>query len=134
MRCDQAPLHHGIKADMTAQSFGHKTSTQQGFVIDTFQHILLAIIMEASTSASSSTPATVPLAPSKQGRAPGKAHKSAKQAKARSYISASIKTPFEKRKELEKQRDATKGVERDMKDEAAAERERYVLRVIWLSL
>jgi rRNA-processing protein CGR1 len=67
---------------------------------------------------------TVPLAPSKQGRTPGKAHKSAKTAKARSYISPAIKSSFEKRKELEKKRDAVKGVEKDMKEEAEAEKER----------
>jgi rRNA-processing protein CGR1 len=78
-------------------------------------------------SASSSAPVVLNMAPSKNGRTPGKAHKSAKTAKARSYISPAIKTPFEKRREADKKREAIKGVEKDMKEEKEAEQERQVL-------
>lgn len=76
--------------------------------------------------ASTSKPLVVPMAASKNGRTPGKAHKSQKTAKARSYISPAIKTPFEKRREADKKREATKGVEREMKEEKESEKERYV--------
>jgi rRNA-processing protein CGR1 len=65
-----------------------------------------------------------PLAQSKGGRSAGKAHKSDKVALRRNYISPAVKTPFQKRMEKQKVVDATKGVEREMKDEQAAERER----------
>lgn len=77
--------------------------------------------------ASSSAPrdsVLLSVAPSKNGRTAGKAHKSSKTATRRSYISNSIKTPFEKRMEKEKEREAVKQVEREMKEEAEAERER----------
>lgn len=102
--------------------------------ITTVDIAVILINMDANTSTatagSSSTPVTVPLAPSKQGRTPGKAHKSAKSAKARSYISSAIKTPFEKRKEAENKRAAVKGVERDMKEEIEAEKERWVIATL----
>ncbi|GFZ50116.1 rRNA-processing protein CGR1 [Saitozyma sp. JCM 24511] len=81
---------------------------------------------EASPASSSAPrdPVLLSVAPSKNGRTAGKAHKSSKTATRRSYISNSIKTPFEKRMEKEKEREAVKQVEREMKEEAEAERER----------
>ena len=66
------------------------------------------------------------MAASKAGRSAGKAHKSAKAPVRRSYISAAIKTPFEKRMEAEKRKQAVKGVEKDMKQELQDEKDRYV--------
>ena len=84
--------------------------------------------MDASTATaaagSSSTPLVVSVAPSKNGRTPGKAHKSQKDAKARSYMSPSVKTPYEKRREADLKKAAIKGVEKDMKEEEEAARER----------
>jgi rRNA-processing protein CGR1 len=76
--------------------------------------------------ASSSTSAPVPtsIAPSKNGRSAGKAHKEAKTPIRRSYISNAIKTPFEKRQEADKKRAAVKAVEKDMKQEIEDEKER----------
>ena len=42
----------------------------------------------------------------------------------RSYLSPAIKTPFEKRKERERAKEAVKAVEREMKEDKAAEDER----------
>jgi rRNA-processing protein CGR1 len=81
--------------------------------------------MEQPVASTSSAPLLLPLAPSKNGRTPGKAHKSAKVALRRSYISPSVKTPFEKRREADKQREAVKGLEQEMKDETQAEKDRY---------
>ncbi|ORY34915.1 hypothetical protein BCR39DRAFT_515587 [Naematelia encephala] len=78
----------------------------------------------SSTSTSTTSALIVPVAPTKAGRTPGKAHKSEKTAVRRSYISPSIKTPFAKRMEAEQRRLAVKGVERDMKEEKASEKER----------
>lgn len=76
-----------------------------------------------STTGAALTP--VPLAASKQGRSAGtKAHKAPKVAKRQSYLSESIKTPFEKRKELEKRKESTKAVEQELKEEKQGERER----------
>ncbi|WVF68624.1 hypothetical protein IAT40_003394 [Kwoniella sp. CBS 6097] len=84
----------------------------------------------SSTSSSAATPApapvTVSLAASKNGRTAGKAHKSDKTAVKRSYISNSIKTPFEKRREKDRQTDATKALEKEMKDDKEEERQRKV--------
>lgn len=79
--------------------------------------------------ASSSTlvapsPVVVSMGPSKNGRSIGKAHKSDKAAVRRSYISPAIKTPFAKRMEEQKKRDAMRATEREMKDEKEAEAER----------
>jgi rRNA-processing protein CGR1 len=63
-----------------------------------------------------------PIAASNGGRSVGKAHKSAKSALKRSYISPSLKTPFEKRKEKEKAQEAVKAVEQEMKEDGEAER------------
>ncbi|WVQ96164.1 hypothetical protein IAU59_003267 [Kwoniella sp. CBS 9459] len=72
----------------------------------------------------STAPVTVSLAASKNGRTPGKAHKSEKTAVKRSYISPSIKTPFEKRRERDRQVEATKTLEKELKDEKEEERQR----------
>lgn len=81
--------------------------------------------MEAESSASvRTTSEPKPLAPSNLGRSTGKAHKSSKSALRRSYISPSIKTPFEKRKEKEQARDAVRAVEQDMKEDKEAEDDR----------
>jgi len=80
--------------------------------------------MDADAPSTSSAPAVVAMAASKNGRTPGKAHKSQKAAKARSYISPSIKTPFEKRREADQKQASIKGVEKEMKEEKAAEQER----------
>jgi rRNA-processing protein CGR1 len=84
--------------------------------------------MDSTTTApaaeSSSTPRILSVAPSNKGRTPGKAHKSQKTAKARSYISPAIKTPYEKRREADLKKAAVKGVEKDMKEEEEATRER----------
>ena len=77
-----------------------------------------------SDAPSSSAPAVVSMAASKGGRTPGKAHKSAKVAKARSYISPSIKTPYEKRRVADQKQASTKDVEKEMKEEKSAEQER----------
>jgi rRNA-processing protein CGR1 len=63
-----------------------------------------------------------PIAASNGGRSVGKAHKSAKSALKRSYISPSVKTPFEKRKEKEKVQEAVKAVEQEMKEGTEAEK------------
>lgn len=84
----------------------------------------------ASTSAigSSTTPdpnaPTTTIARSKNGRSTGKALKSAKAPLRRSYISPAVKTPFEKRKEEDKKKQAIKDVEKEMKQELADEKER----------
>lgn len=78
----------------------------------------------ASTSSLSAILPVVDLANSRNGRTPGKAHKGAKSAVRRSYISPSIKSTFEKRKELEKRCEAVKGVEKEMKEEKQAEIDR----------
>jgi hypothetical protein len=87
--------------------------------------------MEASTSTTpsgsldivtSSTPK--PIAASNGGRSIGKAHKSSKSALKRSYISPSLKTPFEKRKEKEQAQEAVKAVEQEMKEHEEAEKSR----------
>jgi rRNA-processing protein CGR1 len=83
--------------------------------------------MSSEPVASSSTsrePVLITVAAPKNGRTPGKAHKSDKTAVRRSYINTAIKTPFEKRMEAEKRREAVKRVERDLKEEAEAEAER----------
>lgn len=82
--------------------------------------------MEAGSSTVQTTSEPQPLAPSKLGRSVGKAHKSSKTALKRSYISPSVKTPFEKRKEQDKAREATRMVEQEMKEETKAEQERCV--------
>lgn len=87
--------------------------------------------MDASTSASGSLGVTTtsipkPIAASNGGRSVGKAHKSAKSALKRSYISPAVKTPFEKRKEKEKAQEAVKAVEKEMKDDTEAEKLRSV--------
>lgn len=79
---------------------------------------------DAGSSTVQTTTEPQPLAPSNLGRSVGKAHKSGKAALKRSYISPSIKTPFEKRKEQDKAREATRMVEQDMKEETKAEQER----------
>ena len=87
----------------------------------------LVTTMEQAIASSSNDASSLPLvevATSKHGRIPGKAHKANKSAVRRSYISPAIKSPFDKRKELEKKRQAVKDVERDMKEEAKAEAER----------
>ncbi|WVW86710.1 hypothetical protein I302_108764 [Kwoniella bestiolae CBS 10118] len=80
---------------------------------------------EASSS-SSSPPVVVSVAASRNGRTPGKAHKGEKTAVKRSYISNSIKTPFEKRREQDRQKEAMKAVERELKDDKQAEKDRKV--------
>lgn len=81
---------------------------------------------EPSSSAQASAPTVVSVAPSKNGRTPGKAHKSAKTALRRSYISPSVKTPFEKRMEKEKAQQAAKQLEKELKEEKENERQRFV--------
>ena len=78
---------------------------------------------DAQPIASTST-APVQMAASKAGRSAGKAHKSAKTPVKRTYISAAIKTPFEKRREADKRKEAIKGVEKDFKEELQAEKDR----------
>ncbi|WVQ75095.1 rRNA-processing protein CGR1 [Cryptococcus sp. DSM 104548] len=80
----------------------------------------------SSAEASTSAPVTISVAPSKNGRTAGKAHKSDKSAVRRSYISPSIKTPFDKRKEKEAAINANKTFEKELKDEKEAERQRKV--------
>ncbi|KAK4685293.1 rRNA-processing protein CGR1, partial [Tremellales sp. Uapishka_1] len=82
--------------------------------------------MEASTSTPASAPVLLSVAASKNGRTAGKAHKITKTATRRSYLSASVKTPFEIRKENDKKAASIKALEREMKDEKAAETERWV--------
>lgn len=83
--------------------------------------------MQAESSATvQTTSEPKPIAPSNLGRSVGKAHKSTKTALRRSYISPSIKTPFEKRKEKEKARDAVKAVEQEMREDEQAEKDRCV--------
>ncbi|TXT16035.1 hypothetical protein VHUM_00538 [Vanrija humicola] len=85
--------------------------------------------MSAEPTASTST-ATEPLVlevrASKNGRTHGKAWKSDKTATRRSYISNELKTPFEKRMEREKERQAMKAVEREMKEEEQAAKDRKI--------
>lgn len=85
--------------------------------------------MEASTSSAPSgsldvitTSTPKPIAASNGGRSVGKAHKSSKSALKRSYISPSLKTPFEKRKEKEQAQEAVKAVEQEMKEHEEAEK------------
>jgi rRNA-processing protein CGR1 len=72
-------------------------------------------------------PAPRPIAASNGGRSIGKAHKSPKEALKRSYISPSLKTPFEKRKEKEKAQEAVKAVEQEMKEDEEAKKLRLVI-------
>lgn len=81
---------------------------------------------EPSSSAQTTAPVVVSVAPSKNGRTPGKAHKSAKTALRRSYISPSVKTPFEKRMEKEKAQQAAKQLEKELKEEKETDRQRFV--------
>lgn len=81
---------------------------------------------EPSSSIQAAEPVVVSVAPSKNGRTPGKAHKSAKTALRRSYISPSVKTPFEKRMEKEKAQQAAKQLERELKEEKETDRQRFV--------
>jgi rRNA-processing protein CGR1 len=67
-------------------------------------------------------PSPRPIAASNGGRSIGKAHKSPKEALKRSYISPSLKTPFEKRKEKEKAQEAVKAVEQEMKEDEEAKK------------
>ena len=82
--------------------------------------------MDTATDAGPSTVVSAkPLASSKLGRTSGKSWKPMKEtAVRRSYLSPAIKTPFEKRKERERAKEAVKAVEREMKDDKAAEDER----------
>ncbi|WWC93005.1 uncharacterized protein L201_007969 [Kwoniella dendrophila CBS 6074] len=79
-----------------------------------------------ATASSSSTPLVVSVAASKNGRTPGKAHKGDKTAVKRTYISNSIKTPYEKRREQDKQKEAMKTFEKELKDDKQAEHDRKV--------
>lgn len=94
--------------------------------IQTYQRHI-TINMEAESSANvKTTTEPKPIAPSNLGRSVGKAHKSTKTALRRSYISPSLKTPFEKRKEKEKAQEAVKAVEQEMKEDDQAEKDRLV--------
>nr|XP_018260458.1 rRNA-processing protein CGR1 [Kwoniella dejecticola CBS 10117]OBR82616.1 rRNA-processing protein CGR1 [Kwoniella dejecticola CBS 10117] len=84
---------------------------------------MTSINAEASSSTS---PVTVSVAASRNGRTPGKAHKSEKTAVKRSYISNSVKTPFEKRREQDKAKAAMKAVEQELKDDKQADHDRKV--------
>ena len=75
-------------------------------------------------------PALVELAATKNGRAPGKAHKSTKGAVHRSYISPAIRASFGKRRASEQRREAIKGVEKQMHEVKEAEAERCDCLVI----
>jgi len=79
--------------------------------------------MDQPTAFTSSLP-LVDLSGPKLGRTPGKAHKATRSAIRRSYLSAFAKSPFQKRKELEKRREAVRGVEREMKQAKDAEADR----------
>lgn len=89
-------------------------------------HSLSKMSAEPSSSIQAAEPVVVSVAPSKNGRTPGKAHKSAKTALRRSYISPSVKTPFEKRMEKEKAQQAAKQLERELKEEKETDRQRFV--------
>ena len=80
--------------------------------------------MDTEQPIASSSSVPIPMAASKAGRSAGKAHKSAKAPVRRSYISPAIKTPFEKRREADTRKEATKSVEKDMKEELQAEKDR----------
>lgn len=79
----------------------------------------------ASSSAMTIDPESivVSVAATKNGRTPGKAHKGDKTATRRSQIPSGLKSTFEKRRELDAKREATKQTEREMKAEAEAERD-----------
>jgi rRNA-processing protein CGR1 len=79
-------------------------------------------------------PAPRPIAASNGGRSIGKAHKSPKEALKRSYISPSLKTPFEKRKEKEKAQEAVKAVEQEMKEDEEAKKLRCVVSILCLGM
>ncbi|WWC73501.1 uncharacterized protein I206_107472 [Kwoniella pini CBS 10737] len=80
-----------------------------------------------NAEASSSTSAViVSVAASRNGRTPGKAHKGEKTAVKRSYISNSVKTPFEKRREQDKAKAAMKAVEQELKDDKQANHDKKV--------
>lgn len=89
-------------------------------------HSLSKMSAEPSSSIRAADSVVVSVAPSKNGRTPGKAHKSAKTALRRSYISPSVKTPFEKRMEKEKAQQAAKQLERELKEEKETDRQRFV--------
>ena len=82
--------------------------------------------MDVDTSTAGPSTTVQPLAASRNGRTPGKAHKATKSATRRSYLSQAVKTGFEHRKQLEKKKAAIKGVEKEMKEEKDAEQERCV--------
>ncbi|WOO76877.1 rRNA-processing protein CGR1 [Vanrija pseudolonga] len=85
--------------------------------------------MSDPTPESSTTPrplVVLEVRASKNGRTHGKAWKSEKTATRRNYISSELKTPFEKRMEREKEKQAMKAVERKMKEEEQAAKDRKV--------
>ncbi|WVQ79403.1 rRNA-processing protein CGR1 [Cryptococcus sp. DSM 104549] len=80
----------------------------------------------SSSTTPAPNPVVVSVALSNNGRTPGKAHKGGKTAVRRSYISPSIKTPFDKRMDKERAAQAAKQLEREMKEEKEEERVRKV--------
>jgi rRNA-processing protein CGR1 len=83
-------------------------------------------VEEPIASSSSAAAAPQEVAGSKNGRTMGKAHKSAKTAVRRSYISEAIKTPFARRMEEEQRRQSVKATEKEMKDDKEADRQMCV--------
>ncbi|CAK9781511.1 hypothetical protein CC85DRAFT_269531 [Cutaneotrichosporon oleaginosum] len=92
--------------------------------------------VDAPTSTSERTSSTQPTAPkvlevrpSKLGRSHGKAWKGEKESTRRTIMAPGLKSPFAKRLEQDKARQAVKAVEKEMKDEAKEEHERKVAAI-----
>ncbi|WRT69499.1 uncharacterized protein IL334_006485 [Kwoniella shivajii] len=83
----------------------------------------------APVASSSTAPVLVSVAASRNGRTPGKAHKGEKTALKRSYISNAVKTPYEKRREKDRQQESMKAVEKELKDDKQAEKDRKVTAI-----
>lgn len=79
---------------------------------------------EGSTAARE--PVTLDVRASKLGRTHGKAWKGEKTSTRRTMMHSGLKSSYEKRREKSKEKDAIKAVEREMKEETEAERERWV--------
>jgi hypothetical protein len=88
--------------------------------------MVLPVFVASSSTTAALNPPTISLAASKNGRVSGKAWKETKVATRRSYLSPSLKTPFEVRREADKKREAVKLLEKEMKEEKEAEAERCV--------
>lgn len=78
----------------------------------------------ASGSTAPREPVVLDVRASKLGRTHGKAWKGEKASTRRTMMHTGLKSSYEKRREKNKEREAIKAVEKEMKEETEAERER----------